>query len=296
MDIVEYLQIRGIDYVQEGKNVGSTEVNINCPFCSDPSYHLSINLVDPIFSCWRCRTQGHISKLIYHFEKTNAKTILEKLSYSSARITTRSSIPIEGRQFPSQVKFTFSTQKELLQLHSDWLQARNFNPEYIFNKYRLMCVGPTSIFKYRLIIPIYMQRRLVAYTSRDVTNKAELRYLIAKNEECVIPVKQTLYNYDNAKDTAIVVEGPTDVWRLGDGAVATLGTVFTSQQIFLLGKFTRVFIMYDAKAEEVGEKLAHQASSVVPFVELIEMSEGDPADMSEKEVRSLRRELFGKIA
>ena len=296
MDIIEYLQSRGIDYIEEGKNVGPDVVNINCPFCSDPSYHLSVHLTKPVFSCWRCKTQGHISKLIYHFEGKKAPFVLDKLSYIAAHIRSRSLTHEHGKELRSSVKLTNTAQKSLFQLHSDWLESRNFNPEYIFNKYRLMCVGPTSKLKYRLIIPIYLNRRFVAYIARDVTNRAELRYIAGKNEDCVVPVKHTLYNYDNAKDTAIVVEGATDVWRIGDGAIATLGTVFTSQQIFLLGKFTRVFIMYDAEAQGVGEKLVHQASSVVPFVELIEMSEGDPADMTEEEVRSLRRELFGKIA
>jgi hypothetical protein len=43
--------------------------------------------------------------------------------------------------------------------------------------------------------------------------------------------KETLYNLDNAKDgTAIVVEGPIDVWRIGDGAVATFGVIYTQKQ------------------------------------------------------------------
>ena len=282
--------------MEEGRDVGKNVVNINCPFCTDPLYHLSLHLTEPIFSCWRCKTQGHISKLIWHLEGKKAPFVLDQLSYITSRTRSRSLIAEQGKELRTSVKLTDSAQKELFQLHSDWLKARNFNPEHIFNKYRLMCVGPTSKLKYRLIVPIYLNRRFVAYISRDVTDKAELRYKAAKNEDCVIPVKHTLYNYDNAKDMAIVVEGVTDVWRIGDGAIATMGTVFTAQQIFLLGKFTRVFIMYDAEAEGVGENLAYQVSSVVPFVELIEMSEGDPADMTEKEVRSLRRELFGKIA
>jgi len=48
----------------------------------------------------------------------------------------------------------------------------------------------------------------------------------------------------------IIVEGITDVWRLGDGAVATFTKNFTREQILLLKKknIKEAFVFYDSDA------------------------------------------------
>ena len=54
-DIINYLENREIDYHKAGeKNVGKGWININCPFCDDPSWHLGINLKSKFFNCYIC--------------------------------------------------------------------------------------------------------------------------------------------------------------------------------------------------------------------------------------------------
>lgn len=302
MDIIEYIESKGVEYITEGKNVGSSEVNITCPFCpdGDPSYHLSLNLIKPVFSCWRCKKHGHIFKLVMFLEGGSykkAKAVTKELSHVSSLDLQRYENVREDRRGRSSVELPSSVRNELLQLHAEWLKSRYFNPTFIFNKYKLMCTGKTTKWKFRLIVPIYQNRRMVGFTSRDVTDKAESPYRHAPNDQVIVPVKHCLYNIDRVKGgTIIVTEGVTDVWRLGDGAVAILGVQHTSQQVKLLSRFVRIFIMFDADAKEQAAHLGYDLSSVVSDVELIELDEGDPADLTQEEVNALRRDLFGKIS
>ena len=44
-DIELYLNEMAINYKLHGKNIGVNEIGICCPYCSDTSYHLNINIV-----------------------------------------------------------------------------------------------------------------------------------------------------------------------------------------------------------------------------------------------------------
>jgi DNA primase len=108
--------------------------------------------------------------------------------------------------------------------------------------------------------------------------------------------KELIYNVDNAKDgTAVVVEGPIDAWRIGDGAVATFGVIYTQKQIKLLReRFKRVFIMYDSDAQPQAWKLADALSTFNMEVNVVTLKIGDPGSMTATEAREIRREIFGK--
>ena len=56
-------------------------------------------------------------------------------------------------------------------------------------------------------------------------------------EKSVVNYKDILYNMDRVQgEKVVVVEGITDVWRMGDGFVASFGTTLTSAQINLSDK------------------------------------------------------------
>ena len=300
-DVREYLDSRQIAYSEAGKNISEGNIGIECPFCpdGDPSNHLGIHLDTNLINCWRCGTRGTVIKLIMKLERCSfksAQNVLNRFKHSRTSID-----PVEREisafsQAERQISLPAASQKTLLIQHRKFLRRRGFSPNEIFRKYDLACVGKTTKWKFRLIIPIVYRRKLVAWTSRDVTGQAEMPYRNASNDECVIPVKKCVYNLDNAKETMIVAEGPLDVWRLGDGAVCTFGTQFTKHQVLLIAsKAKRVFILYDSDAEYEGARLAYDLSTHVPSVEIIDLDSGDPADMTEQEVGSLRREIFGKI-
>jgi hypothetical protein len=86
---------------------------------------------------------------------------------------------------------------------------------------------------------------------------------------------------------------------MGDGTVATMGIQYIAEQLYLLKvkQVRRLFLIYDFEryAQYAAEWLAYSASTFIPEVEIYELSEGDPADLKQQDVESLRREIFGKI-
>jgi DNA primase len=136
----------------------------------------------------------------------------------------------------------------------------------------------------------------VTFVGRDVTGEAEAPYENYPTSKSVIHAKNTLYNIDRVGHTAIVVEGITDVWKIGDGAVATMGTKWTKSQARQLMGLKAAFVMFDAEkeAQEQAHRLAATLTSGVRKVEVLELSEGDPDDLPLSTVQALRREIFGR--
>ena len=95
----------------------------------------------------------------------------------------------------------------------------------------------------------------------------------------------------------LVVEGVTDVWNIGDDTVATLGIKFTPMQVLTLSRYRRCFILYDAEeqAQTQADRLSKDLNTVVNEVILLQLPQGDPADLSEDDVKSLRSQIFGRI-
>jgi DNA primase len=298
-DVIEYLDDRGIAYRTEGKNVSYGWAEVNCPFCpdGDPSEHLGIKLESKVISCWRCPTKGTIRKFIQRLERCSYAQVDRILEQFQDR--TLSHLPQRRSVSPSAVgsiELPTEASPRFPSLHTNWLRGREFDPDFVVQRYDLYAVNLLGDWRFRIIIPVYQKHRLVTYTSRDVTEMADSTWRSLSNEESIIPPKHCLYNIDSVQDTAIAVEGATDVWRLGAGAVATLGSRWTSQQVALLSGLKNLFVMFDSEslAIEQAYRFAHAASSVVRSVNVIELTEGDPADLSQDTVDNIRREIFGR--
>ena len=285
IDIIEYLDDRGIDYSTSGKNVSEGWIGLQCPCCEDRSNHLGINLTSNIFNCFICGTKGGPAQLVMALENVHysqAQEILQK--YSSATLTTQ-----EKFISSKHVELPFGLSKELQPQHKAYLESRNFSAE-TYEKYKLQCFGPVGDYKFRIFIPFFRKNKLVTFTSRDITDK-QRKYKACPNEQSILTPHQTLYNIDSVRDVAIVVEGVTDVWRIGEGAVALNGLQCSSAQLKLLANFSRVYIMLDNTAQdqatEIGENL-----SMFTDVHILALKEGDPADLPESEVKKLRLKIF----
>ena len=88
--------------------------------------------------------------------------------------------------------------------------------------------------------------------------------------------------------------GLIDVWRIGDGAVAVFGTQCTREQIKKLSKFEHVYVMFDSDGIDEAKKLANRLIGLVKRVELIEIAEGDPAELSEEEINKIKSLIINK--
>jgi DNA primase len=298
IDIRQYLEHKGITYKTEGKNVTAGWAEVPCPFCiNDPSEHLGINLDSNSINCWKCGTTGTIFKYVMKIEKCSFKR-----SESLLKPFTYTDIPPEQIERAGEanrsIDFDFTLPVEAaispLPMHTTYLEGRRFDLVTIQETYKIRFCGHTGMYAYRIIIPIFLRNKLVAFTSRGVSDDMAPKYKSSPNTESIIPIKDCLYNIDTVKQTALVVEGPLDVWRVGDGCICTFGTKFTKRQIAQIKEIKRVFVMFDDGAQKEASNLANELA-LFTEVEVIELNQGDPCDMSEGEVLRLRKEIFGKI-
>ena len=299
-DIEMYLEARNIEYKTEGKNIKHGWIGIQCLWCDDASDHLGINLDNKTINCWRCPIKGTIIRIILKIDHCSLRGVLSIVKeFSDVRHYTRERKSNEQHhtQRKTSIKLPVMSKKELFPLHRTYLEKRGYDPELIFKKYNLSCNGPVGKYKLRLIVPFYLKKRLVTFSSRDVTEKAKTPYIHQPEKESILSTKETIYNIDNCKDTILVVEGFMDAWKIGDNCGATMGTKWTKIQLSLLSQFKRVFVLYDTEedAQESAEQLCYDLSCEVDHVEILELDSGDPGEMGKSDIEHLRKEIFGKI-
>jgi hypothetical protein len=290
-DAVSYLQDRGIPFDTEGKNCSPGWVQIQCPFHPD-SNHGGFRLLDGAYRCWKCGWHSIENTII----------ALENCSYTQAcrRLIDYDSpeIPNISIRTPVTKKSTLEWPKgigDMTKIHFDYLRHRRFDPDYLQKRYGLLGAGPYGDYKYRLIIPILVDGQMISFQGRDVTETQELRYKACKKENEVIDHKNVLYDMDNAKETAIIVEGVFDAWRLGDGAIATFGTAIRRHQVLeIIRRFKKVFILFDSEppAQQKARQLVTELNIHIEAVNVKLHVKGDPADLPQDKADQLKFDLL----
>ncbi len=277
-------------------------LNTPCPFCQgNEGNHLGWNILQQYFVCIRCGWKPTDKALNALIDNPAAiKDVLAEYKVNTVHIkekdkkayATKCTLP------PNIGKLGTKARK--------YLNSRNFDAREIAYLWGLSSTDNIECtkagfpeYKNRIIAPIYNKGRLVSYQTRDTTNKARLRYLTAPMTAEVVHHKHVLYGADQVPtDSVVVVEGITDVWRLGFGAVATLGIKYTPYQLLALSKYKNRFILFDTKdpqARKQGMKLAKELSVFNGHTEYIEITgkyrERDPAEFSQKYANDLMSAL-----
>jgi hypothetical protein len=294
-NITDYLDNKGIYYRTEGKNIQDGWIGIDCPFCPDPDkgQHLGISPTMGL-SCWRCGTTGNIYTLLKFLEKgTRPSDIIKEYSSKIIKLQTKTNkkTGIHHLSLPESFSKNFTPE------FKNFLITRKYDPEKVIKKYNLYIDNFCGDYAYRIIIPFYLNKQLVTWIGRDYTNEAYLKEKPLEINKAVIHSSHILYNLKHMGDIAVVVEGIFDVWRIGDGAVSTQGTQYTLEQLQYLKKCKKVFVLFDAgkNEQESAKKLTADLLTIIPDVERLDLSEGDPDDLSEDDVKSLRKMIFTKI-
>jgi DNA primase len=292
---VDFLEDRGVDYMTAGnKNISAGWIGLSCPWCGDHSTHLGISLETNLVSCFRCGKKGSVIHLIQQIDSCSMSkaesTALKFVSTDFSHLIKKERKHAETTLYPTGTGDTF------LPIHDNFLARRRYDRKFIQQRYDILAVGPTcDDWKFRIIIPIFLDGELVSYVGRDCTDKADIKYKNVPAERCTRQVKDCVYGIDTLKQggVGIIVEGVFDAWRLGKYALPTFGTQYTTNQLALVArkKLSKLYVCFDQDAHTKGDELAHTVSSVCNDVELILLDEGDPDDLTEDEVWELRREL-----
>lgn len=302
MNLKDFFEEYGVQYWTSGKNVSRGCINITCMFCDDTSNHLGIRKSNLKAKCWRCGSHyfGNVVKYIVGCSLKEAKEIIKSLEVtgpvggeSSEDKNTKSPFNVLRRaQLPPEAT------KEFPSIHLRYLKSRGFKPRKIIRKYNLHACYTHGDFKFRIIIPIYQNRRLVAYTSRDVTDSQDLRYKAADRLDCVIDPREAIYNFDSIKPhkDAFCVEGPTDVWKMGDGAFCFMGVSITAQRILELAekKINNLYIFYDndKTGRRESKRVANILAPVARRTHILKLNKyKDPGKLKNTQVEEIRRAI-----
>jgi len=148
-----------------------------------------------------------------------------------------------------------------------YLAGRGFDVEKIGRFYNVQWCSASDryICQDRLIIPIYHQQRMVGWQARaayetDWKTSRLPKYYTAPGT----PKRQILYNFGNAVryQVGIIVEGVTDVWKVGPQAVCTLGSTMTMQQQSLFRRGFKDYagvLLYDP---DIKDQVASKAAAL----------------------------------
>jgi len=139
-----------------------------------------------------------------------------------------------------------------------------------------------------------MDREIVTYTGRDFTNDQDPRYRNAPIEAGTILTSECVYNIDSITDRALIVEGATDVWKLGDEAIATLGVKFSHSQInrILKKNLKKAVILFDSGAEAAAKILANAINPYIEDLKVFIVEDMDPGSMNYIEAHKLKYDLL----
>lgn len=285
MTIQDVLRDHGVTFVSHGEHHHARPSWIairSCPFCGSQNYHLGWNLRKGYFSCWRCKGHRTISTLI-------------KLGvpYPVALAFSKDRELLPGELAQERIKLVEPPGRgPLMKAHKDYLRGRGFNPDFLEQTWELEGFGRKGgRLSWRIYIPIIYKDRRVSWTSRSIGNSKTDRYFSASPGEESMNHKNLLYGLDFVQHSTIVVEGPADVWRVGPGAVGTLGTGYSPAQVLLLSKIPYRFICFDnsVAAQRTANELASELAPFPGQTHVIQIDAEDPGSASKKEVLAIRK-------
>lgn len=221
--------------------------NISCPFCVGHfGFHLGYphNRNGNYLTCYRCGTHS-LRDVIMALLNVPANQAWEIIN-TYGGVGELEPLRKKSWEFGRDCQLPIGAMP-VNELGIKYLESRGFDAEKVIREFQLQQTGPVGQHRHRLIIPIQYKGHTVSYTCRGIIGQ-QVRYITCSAHREMIPSKEILYNADNArnKKAVVVVEGCTDVWRLGRGSVATFGTRFTPKQIMALAEFERVYLLQDS--------------------------------------------------
>lgn len=296
MDVEALLRDRNVDFKRAGEHehVGKGWLGTDCPWCSPgwQHYRLGWNIRTGGLSCWAC---GKVPKL---------KTVAAVLNLS------------EGKAYAllKGVRGDWRPEKDapdgrgklvlppdvgpLASAHEKYLRGRGFDPAVIAALWGVQGVGRAGgRYAWRLFIPVVSGGKTVSWTTRSISDKHDQRYLAAGPEQEVLNHRHLLYGEDLCGHTVVLVEGPTDAWRVGPGACATFGTGLSARQIRRMARFACRVVLFDSdgpgrkRAAELADMLAPLPGAT--FNVRLESGK-DPGSADEDELCALRKRFLDR--
>jgi hypothetical protein len=265
INVNHFFQEFGVDYATEHRHSSTNWVQVrDCPYCDSVNYHLGVHTLSPRVNCWKCGSHPFVEamSLVAGISPVEFKQYVEDFGSSQISLDWIEKKPTVHKAIePSGLV-------DLTRVHKRYLSIRDFNHEKLKLLYQLKATTflAEGDWKWRIILPVIENGKIMCYTGRTIGN-SEPKYKSSKKEESVKGINDCLYGIDQVMgDEVVIVEGPTDVWRLGPGSVATFGIDWSLSQVKLLleRNIKKAWVMYDSEAQALkqADKLKTVLNSV----------------------------------
>ena len=289
MDLKQLLDQHGIRYVEGGshRNVREGWLGLDCPWCGTAGkFHLGIHPDTLRGFCWQCGSHNFVE----------AFALIARMPIGQAWVLVKD-LPRHFKTIPKTLSWQGKLRvpsglQQLTKPHRKWLRNRGLDPDLLEKFWVLQGIEISSRLGWSIWVPVHLNGKVVSWTTRSIGN-GETRWTHARPEEEVIPIKSLLYGWDYVRSSVVIVEGASDVWRIGPGAVAIFGMMPTVQQIYKLASIPLRVICLDKqpKAQRAAAVLAKQLQLFPGTTIVAELESDDPGSATDKEVAELRKFL-----
>lgn len=304
--ILDVYRAHGVDYVTEGGKVTEGWAGSRCPHCRSSDYNLGVHLASTRFSCWRCGAHGAVETiaLLCGVDRGEALRLWRSVSPGGGSMRRDAEVQRRIAIYPYRRPPCLPA---LMPQHRRYLEGRGFDPDLIIAEWGVSATGPVSRldgvdYRHRLLVPIAWEGREVSFQARDHTGRSDRKYMACPSERERVHHKDIIYCHPRALERRriLLVEGVTDVWRLGDCAAAVFGIAYRREQVAVLARlFDRVTTVFDGGEEQARRQARHlrmQLTMAGVETEDWPLAEGDPGSMSDADARHLAREAMGWAA
>lgn len=293
-DVIKYCIDFKIQYWETGKNVTKGWIGVTCPFCDDTSNHCGIHLEDGRVKCWKCG-KHLIVDLISRQLKLPMREAFKvyKLYKTDSPVQPKEEEAVDKVGVPCLQPFIEPLTPNNAEAWDYLKRVRKYNPFDLVRDYHLMWGGRGGFFKYRIVIPSYVNGIMISATGMAIRKGIDPKYKFLPREPhekyhicSQLSESEFVYNIDSITTHCIIVEGITDVWRLGkQHAVATFGIDWDQAQVQMVAqkRCKKYLILFDPepqaqrRAKQYAQSLSYLTNSKI---HLIENSSGNDPDKS----------------
>ena len=246
--LISALKRRGIAIRESGKNVGSSMVNICCPFCEEERFHLGIHEKKLWFNCFVCGAKGQFWKL----QKKLDLADIDKTRYT------------DDRRTPKQVTSPVSG-LELIPLQPD----DEFTAYLINRDITLQALKAVGFRKNKTLDGfLYIPCDNSQWIGRSIDENPTL-----KHKKITITSDPFTFGFERVAnynwDKLIIVEGIFDALRLPLGmAVALCGKTLGDSvlaQLITFGESREIVFFLDKDVENVRNHFKEQINVLLDF-------------------------------
>jgi DNA primase len=271
-----------------------SEVNLDCIFCYGKQ-KMYVNKLTKLWICHRCAEKGDLVDLVERVMGFDTWKAIEYIGQSKGRsgllkLGTEESIPdkqVEIDYPPGFEKLGFPTTEESRR-YWDYLKTRGVLASTTLEHGIGYC--PRGKYRNRVVIPVFWFDKLVSRVARSLRDDVEKTKLTPRGNQ----QSSYLLNLDRlwGQEHLVLVEGPFDMLKITDLAVASFGKRISREQVNLLSRsrVRQVTLAYDSDAVADTWNAARTLSERF-HVQIAELPEGeDPGSLPDIVTRQLIRD------